>query len=107
MHLLRAQTDGGAGSVHGGVAASQHQHAVADVDLLAQGDLAQEVDGVHGAGQVLARDAQRTAQMSADADEGGLEPLLLQVGEVDVAAQAGVVADLDALLLDELGLRGG
>ena len=104
LHLFRAQTDGGTGRVHGGVAAAQHQHGVADVHLLAQGHLAQELDGVHGAGQILARDAQRPPHVRADADERGLEAFLLQIGELDVAAQAGVVADLHALLLDELGL---
>ena len=38
------------------------------------------------------------------ADEGGLEAPGLQVGAGDVAAHAGVVADLDAFLLDELRL---
>ena len=104
LHLLRAQPHRGAGRVHGGVAAAQDQHGVADVDLLAQRDLPQEDDGVHGARKVFSRDAERPPDVSADADEGGLEALLLQVGELDVAAQAGVVADLDALLLDELGL---
>ena len=104
LHLFRAQTDRGTGRVHGGVTAAQHQHGVADIDLLAQRHLPQEHDGVHGTRKVFSRDAQRPPHVSADADEGGFEPLFLQVGELDVATQTGVVADLDALLLDELRL---
>ena len=55
-------------------------------------------------GQIFAGDAQRPAQVGAEGHEGGLEALGFQVVPGDVAAEAGVVADLDAFLLDELGL---
>ena len=85
LDVLGAQADGRAGRVHGGVAAAQHQDVVADVDRLVQRHLAQELDGVHGPGQVFARDAERPAQVSADGHEGGLEALLLQIAPSEMS----------------------
>ena len=64
---------GDPGSVDGGVASADDGHFLADLDVLAQVDVAQEIDGIVDTLELFARDAHLVALMGADAYEYGFD----------------------------------
>ncbi len=66
-------------------------------------DAAQEIDGVEGTAEVLARDAELTSGVCAYAEKDGGK-LIEQLAEAYLASHSGLVADLDTLALDERDL---
>ena len=84
-------TQGGAGSVHGDVAAADHDHPFADVDLEPSVHVDQELDGLEHAVGLGTLDVEATAERGADAEEHGVVAFP-QLVERDVVAEPGVVA---------------
>ena len=103
--LLGAGAQGGAHAVHGHVAAADHRHPVAQMDAVAQVDLAQKVDPGKDPLIILALDAQPLALLGADADEKGLVALIAQLADGEILADFHPGLELHAQVLDDLNLR--
>ena len=72
VDLLGPQADGGAAGVHGGVAAADNGHLVANVRPLSQGHPLEEVDAPQDPVQVLSRAADGHAGPGADGHHHGV-----------------------------------
>jgi hypothetical protein len=83
-HVLRAQADGGAGAVHGGVAASDHHHIAAERRRGAGGDAFQELDAGERVLLALAAEALRALRSDRQEDRA---VALAQFGEGEVRPQ--------------------
>ena len=102
--LLGAQAHGGAGHVHGHVAAADHgDREAGEVGRVVVAHVAQELDGGHDALGVLARKAQLLVRVRTDG-EVDCVVLLAQAGEL-VAVDAVVQLGLDAAVEQPLDLR--
>jgi len=103
---LGAETSGGAGAVHGGVPAADHDNVPAQLRRFALGDPPQELDPRER--QVLALAAQPRGQLGPDAEEDGVV-ITPEIGEAEVAAPPRVHAKRgpEALDLLDLGVQGG
>ncbi len=91
LHLLAAEAPRGAAAIHGGVAAAEHDDALADLVDVAERDARQPVDADMDAGGGLAPagDVEVAAARRAGADEDGVVALGQQGLEaVDPLAQA-------------------
>ena len=97
-HFLGALADRRPRAVHRGEPAADHHDALADVVGVGQAERrrAQVLEPVDALGGVLARDAQLVRVVAADRDDDGIEALVGQVVEREVAAEPGVADDLAA-----------
>src|SRR5216683_4718941 len=95
LDVLAAQTTGGAAAIHGGVAAAQHDHALADLADMAERDRRQPVEADMDVGRsfLAARHVEIATTRGAGADEDrvvafgqhGFHRVDLLVAELDVA----------------------
>ena len=104
-HLLRTQTDGAAGHVHGHVAAADDHHLLAGkVRHHVVADGAQHLHGGHHVLAVLAGDAHLLILMGADGDIQAVV-VLLQLLHPDIGTHGGVGMGLNAQRQDGVDLR--
>src|SRR5260370_1352309 len=106
LHVLAAETAGGAAAVHRGVAAAEHDHALADLGDVAERDAGEPVDADMdvGGGLLAAADLEIAPARRARADEHGIPVFRQELLEaVDALAAAELDADVEdviALLVD-------
>ena len=72
--------------VHGHVAAADHNHLLADGELVAQIHVEQKIDALVDAIQINARNGEIAAAVRAHGDQHGVEALVAQVGNREVAS---------------------
>ncbi len=96
VHFGRPQPPGGAGRIHGHVAAADDRHpTVLDRRRTAEGHLPEEIRAVDDPCGLLARDPQAQAAMRPDGDDDGLEAFVVeQILQPNVAAERPVADDL-------------
>ena len=86
------------------VAAADHDHVVAEVDLVPEVRVQQKVDRVQHAVELDAGDLQLARTGRTDPEEHGREPVLAQRREAEVATERLPGAELDAHIQDRLDL---
>src|ERR1039457_4314432 len=80
-------------NVHGHVAAADHNHFLADGELVAEVHVKQEIDAFVNAVEVNSWDGEIAAAMRSHGDEYSIEALVTQVGNGEVAS--GCVIELE------------
>ncbi len=83
-HFARRRTR----HVHGDVAAADHNHLLADGELVAEIHVEQEIDAFVNAVQVHAGNGEIAAAMRAHGDQDRVEALMAQVGNREVASRS-------------------
>ena len=113
LHVLAAEAARGAAAVHRGVAAAEHDHALADLVDVAEGDAGEPVDADVdvGGGFLAAGHVEVAAARRAGADEDRVVALGQQrLQAVDALAEADLDADVEDvadLLVDHRSRAGG
>ena len=104
VDILGTQALGAAGGVHGDVAAADDCAAFADLGLVAEVYLAQEVNAAVHALELLAGYAELCRLLSADSDKEALIALLAQLVDGDILADLDAALELYAHFLENVDL---
>ena len=104
--ILGALALGRQGHVDGHVAAADDDHILADLDRLAHGRIAQEINTLQDALGILVFHTQAAAAMQTDGHEAGFETLFLKAFKGHILAEGHAALDLHAHLADHVDLGG-
>ena len=105
-HLLCAETGGGAGAVHGHVAAADDHDLAVHMLIFILQRIVQEVHRDARAERMVARHAGIAAALAADGDIEGQIALLAQLGDGHILADLHAAAEFHAELAQHVDLRG-
>ena len=97
-HFARRRTR----HVHGHVAAADHNHFLADGELVAEVHVQQEIDALVDAIQINPRNGEIAAAMRAHGDQHGVEALAAQIGNGEIPARRVIELERDVAGLENL-----
>jgi len=86
---------GGAGNVHGDVAAADDEDVATNGELVSEIDVEEEIDTAMNAIEVNAGDGEIAAAVGADGQKNGVESLLAEFGDLKVTAGAVIEFQVD------------
>src|SRR5579863_2567004 len=92
----------GPSHVHRNVAPADHNHFLADRELVSEVDIQQEIDAFVDTIEINSRNAEIAAAMSADRDQHRIEPLPPQIGDFEVTSRRMVQLEGDVSGLEDL-----